>query len=218
VVSESVDFALPDFAAVAAQMRAQGTQLLMDALDTRGNVALCQAMASAGVGVVAKVTNVQNWSATAGSDYASVPGCLDSLWVTASSRSYSDVQYPAVAAFRAAMRRYFPAREALLSQWELEGWAAAQWFTDAARSCQGSDGTGPVDRGCLDRFMQRPQPYDAHGLLIPASFTPAPAPTGLQHACLDVARWQGGTGGGWVTQVADMDTNCFQVPALPYRP
>jgi hypothetical protein len=183
---------------------------------------------------------VQNWSVQTGSDYRSVPGCLDSLWVTASSRSYSDVQYPAVAAFRAAMRRYFPARESKLSQWELEGWAAAQWFADAADSCgaaapsasasaeatasaaaatatAAAGSAAPVDRACLERFLQRPQPYDAHGLLIPTRFSTGPAPTGLQNACLDVARWQGGPGGGWVTQVADMDTDCFQVPALPYR-
>ena len=214
VLSETVDFALPNFAAVAAGMKADRTQVLLDAMDTRGNVALCQAMAAAGVSVAAKVTNVQNWSAQAGTDYSSVPGCLNALWVTANSRSYEDVHYPAVAAFRAAMRRYFPAREGKLSQWELEGWAAAQWFTDAAGSC-GAQVYGRAGRDCLDRFMQRTQPYDAHGLLIPTDFVPRPAPTGLQHACLDVARWQGG---GWVTQVSDMDTNCFLVPALPFRP
>ncbi|MFC1430044.1 ABC transporter substrate-binding protein [Streptacidiphilus sp. N1-3] len=212
VLTETVDFALPNFAAVAAQLKAHGTQLLLDAMDTRGNVALCQAMASAGVAVAAKVTNVQNWTARAGSDYQAVPGCLDALWATADSRSYEDVRYPTVAAFRAAMKRYFPSREGQLSQWEVEGWAAAQWFADAAGSCGAQ-----VDRACLDRYLQRPEPYDAHGLLIPTGFTPKPAPTGPQRACLDVARWQGGADGGWVTQVADMDTDCFQVPALPYR-
>ena len=210
VLNETVDFALPNFAAVAAGMKAAGTRLLMDALDTQGNVALCRAMASAGVSVAAKVTNVQNWSARAGSDYSGVPGCLDALWVTSDSRSYEDVRYPAVAAFRAAMRRYYPSREPLLSQWELEGWAAAQWFADAAGSCGAQ-----VDRACLDRYMTRDQLYDAHRLLIPTDFVAEPPPTGPQHACLNAARWQGG---GWVTQVPDMDTNCFTVPALPYRP
>jgi ABC-type branched-subunit amino acid transport system substrate-binding protein len=210
VLNETVDFALPDFAAVAAGMKADGTQLVMDAMDTGGNVALCQAMAAAGVSVAAKVTNVQNWTAQAGTDYRGVPGCLDALWVTASSRSYADLRYPAVAAFRAAMQRYYPSRGAQLSQWELEGWAAAQWFADAADSCGDQ-----VGHACLDRFMLRPQPYDAHGLLIPTDFVVKPPPTGLQRACLNVARWQGG---GWVTQVPDMDTDCFEVPALPYRP
>jgi ABC-type branched-subunit amino acid transport system substrate-binding protein len=218
VQSETVDFALPNFAAVAAEMKAQRTQLLMDAMDTRGNIGLCQAMAADGVTVAAKVTNVQNWSQQVAQDYASVPGCRDVLWATADSRNYDDVQYPAVAAFRAAMQRYYPDRAGLMSQWELEGWAAAQWFTDAARSC-----SSQVDRACVDRFMQRPQPYDADGLLIPTDFTSKPAPTGLQHACLDVARWEDaatvqGVRGAWVTQVPNMDTTCFDVPALPFHP
>jgi ABC-type branched-subunit amino acid transport system substrate-binding protein len=211
VLNETVDFALPGFAAVAAAMKADRSQLLLDAMDTRGNVALCQAMAAAGVTVAAKVTTGLNWAAQTGADYQSVPGCLNALWATATSRSYADVQYPAVAAFRAAMKRYFPSREGQLSQWELEGWAAAQWFADAAGSCGAQ-----IDRGCLDRYMQRPQPYEAHGLLVPTAFVPQRnPPTGLQRACLDVARWDRG---GWVTQVADMDTNCFEVPALPNRP
>jgi len=221
VQSETVDFALPNFAAVAAEMKAQGTQLLMDAMDTRGNIGLCQAMAAVGVTVAAKVTNVQNWSEQVRQDYADVPGCRDVLWATADSRNYDDVQYPAVAAFRAAMQRYYPQRAGLISQWELEGWAAAQWFTDAARSCGGNGDT--VDRSCVNGFVERPQPYDADGLLIPTDFTAEPAPTGLRRACLDVPRWEdsvtiAGVRGGWVTQVPDMDTNCFEVPALPFHP
>ena len=220
VMSQTVDFELPDFAAVAADMKSQGTQLLMDALDTPGNIALCQAMAADGVTVAAKVTNDQNWSEQVRQDYAAVPGCRNVLWVTSDSRNYEDVQYPAVAAFRAAMQRYYPERAALMSQWELEGWAAAQWFADAALSC----GAGQVDRACVNAFMERPQPYDAHGLLIPTDFTAKPPPTGEQRACLDVARWEdsatfpGGVRGGWVTQVPNMDTDCFEVPALPFRP
>ena len=218
VLSETVDFALPDFAAVAAEMKSQGTQLLLDALDTPGNISLCKAMAADGVTVDAKVTNDQNWSQEVAQDYADVPGCREVLWSTADSRNYDDVQYPAVAAFRAAMQRYYPDRTQLLSQWELEGWAAAQWFTDAARSC-GSE----VDRACVNAFMERSQPYDADGLLIPAGFTAKPTPTGLQKECLDVARWEDsdkvdGVQGGWVTQVPNMDTNCFEVPALPFSP
>jgi ABC-type branched-subunit amino acid transport system substrate-binding protein len=218
VLSETVDFALPDFAAVAAEMKAQGTQLLMDALDTPGNIALCQAMAADGVTVEAKVTNDQNWTQQTAQDYADVPGCRDVLWVTADSRNYDDVQYPAVAAFRAAMQRYYPGRASLMSQWELEGWAAAQWFTDAARSCGAQ-----VDRACVNSYMERPQLYDADGLLIPTDFVSKPPPTGPQRECLDVARWEDsaevqGVKGAWVTQVPDMDTNCFEVPALPYQP
>ncbi|MEZ0066533.1 ABC-type branched-subunit amino acid transport system substrate-binding protein [Streptacidiphilus sp. MAP12-20] len=217
VLSETVDFALPDFAAVAAGMKADHAQLLLDAMDVRGNTALCQAMASSGVSVAAKVTNEQNWSEQVRQDYQQVPGCRAALWTTAGARNYEDVQYPAVAAFRAAIQKYYPDRQGQLSEWELLGWAGAQWFSDAAASCGAN-----VTRACVDGFMTRPQPYDAHGVLIPADFVPHPTPpTGPQHACLNVARWedsaQGGKG-GWVTQTPDMNANCFDVPALPFRP
>lgn len=216
VLSQTVDLALPSFQAVATALKADGTQLLFDALDTRGNAGLCQAIDAAGIQLAAKVTTVQNWSQTVARDYQAAPGCRNVLWATSSSRNYEDTRYPAVKAFRDAMARYYPERGPLLSAWELEGWAAAQWLTDAMDSC----GTG-LTRACVERFMNRSQPYDAHGLLIPTSFTPEPRPTGPAHACLDVARWQdrpASGGPGWVTQVADMDTNCFDVPQLPYRP
>jgi ABC-type branched-subunit amino acid transport system substrate-binding protein len=216
VLSQTVDLALPDFQAVAAAMKADGTQLLFDAMDTRGNAALCNAMDTAGVKVLAKVTNVENWGESVRDDYRSSPDCRNVLWATSSSRNYEDVQYPAVQQFRAAMARYFPDQASQLSAWNLEGWAAAQWLTDAIGSCGAS-----VTRACVERFMERAEPYDAHNLILPASFTPTPPPTGTTHACLNAARWQDsaqGGRGGWVTQVADMDTNCFDVPELAYTP
>ncbi|WP_345700009.1 ABC transporter substrate-binding protein [Kitasatospora terrestris] len=216
VLSQSVDLALPNFQAVAAAMKADGTELLLDAMDTRGNAALCQALDAADVRLTAKVTNVQNWSATARTAYRDSPDCRNSLWATSSSRNYEDVGQPAVKEFREAMARYYPDREPLLSAWELEGWAAAQWLTDAMDSC-GRE----LTRDCVGRFMDRPQPYDAHGLIVPASFTPEPRPTGPTRACLNAARWQDAAfdgRGGWLTQVPDMTTTCFDVPQLPYQP
>ncbi|MFF2953818.1 ABC transporter substrate-binding protein [Kitasatospora sp. NPDC057965] len=216
VLVQTVDFALPNFQAVAAAVRADGSQLLFDAMDTRGNAALCRSLDESGVHITAKVTNVQNWSESVRTDYQASPTCRNELWATSSSLNYEDVGHPAVAAFRAAMARYYPDREPLLSAWELEGWAGAQWLTDAMDSC-GAD----LTRACVERFMNRPEPYDAHGLILPASFVPQPPPTGLTRACLNAARWQDsaeGGRGGWVTQVASMTTTCFDVPQLPYQP
>jgi hypothetical protein len=98
----------------------------------------------------------------------------------------------------------------------LEGWAGAQWLTDAMDSC-GAD----LTRQCVEDYMNRETPYDAHGLLLPASFVPTPRPTGLLRACLNAAQWEDSANsghGGWVTRVPDMDTNCYDVPQLPYRP
>ncbi|GAA3003814.1 hypothetical protein GCM10010519_39810 [Streptomyces lactacystinicus] len=62
VLLRTVDFALPNFQAVAAAVHADGSQLLFDAMDSRGNAALCRAPDEAGVTVAAKGTNVQNSS------------------------------------------------------------------------------------------------------------------------------------------------------------
>ncbi|WP_030693954.1 ABC transporter substrate-binding protein [Streptomyces globisporus] len=206
VVEEQVDFALPNFRAVAADLRAEHVDLLFDAMDTHGNVRLCEAMETLGVKVAAKVTNVQNWSSAVSHDYARAPGCRASLWVTGSSRNYDDTGHPAVRAFRTAMG------DRPLSQWQLEGWAAAMWFTDAARSCLAR---GALTRGCVEEFMNRPEPYTARGLLLPVRFERTARPPATRNTCLSVARWQDGR--GWVSQ-GDMTENCATVPQLGYRP
>ncbi|MFE7120079.1 ABC transporter substrate-binding protein, partial [Streptomyces sp. NPDC057654] len=221
VTGEQVDFALPNFRAVAADMRARGTDLVFDALDTHGNARLCEAMDAAGVKVTAKVTNVQNWTASVREDYKGAPGCRNALWATGSSRNHDEIGDGEVRAFRAGMDRY--AHKAPLSQWALEGWAAAMWFTDAATSC-----SGPVTRGCVRRFMERGTPYTARGLLLPVSYEHLAEPPTSRRTCLSVARWRDGAGDGqkgagggagrWVTEGGDMIHNCFTVPLLAYRP
>jgi branched-chain amino acid transport system substrate-binding protein len=215
VVSEQVDFALPNFAAVASDMRSRGVQVVFDAIDTSGNGKLCAAIDQVGLSLAAKVTTVQSWDQTVPATYATAPRCRNALYATASDRNYEDTKYPQVAAFRVAMQKYFPDRQDKLSMWELEGWVSAQWLTDGIASC----GTA-VSRGCVERFMNRSQPYDAHGLILPAGFSvTAPQPT--QSGCLNAARWQDsayGGRGGWVTQVPDMNTNCFIVPVISYTP
>lgn len=205
VVGEQVDFALPNFRAVAADLRQQGVDLVFDAMDTHGNAQLCEAMDAAGVRVTAKVTNVQNWASSVPKDFKNAPSCRNALWVTGSSRNYDDVTHPAVREFREAMK----GRE--LSQWQLEGWAAAMWFTDAARFC-----AADLTRACVERFVNRPEPYTAHGLLLPVGYEKLAEPPKTRRTCLSVARWQDDK--GWVTQGGEMTENCRDVAQLPYRP
>ncbi|MEW2387804.1 ABC transporter substrate-binding protein [Streptomyces venezuelae] len=205
VVTEQVDFALPNFRAAAADLKEQGADLVFDAMDTHGNARLCEAMDDVGAKVTAKVTNVQNWTSSVGDDYKDAPRCRNALWATGSSRNYEDTGHPAVREFRAAVRGKG------LSQWQLEGWAAAMWFTDAAKSCPGGD----VTRACVDRFMNRNKPYSARGLLIPVTFEHRAQPPRTRRTCLSVARWRDGD--GWVTQ-GDMNDQCFDVPQLAYQP
>ncbi|MFE2300005.1 ABC transporter substrate-binding protein [Streptomyces sp. NPDC059445] len=206
VVGEQVDFALPDFRAAAADLKAQGADLVFDALDTHGNSQLCKAMDDVGARVTAKVTNVQNWTSTVPEDYKDAPRCRNALWATGASRNYEDTGDTAVREFRDATKG-LPSH----SQWQLEGWAAARWFTDAATSCAR---TG-ITRGCVDAFMNRGEPYTAGGLLLPVTYERLAEPPKTRRTCLSVARWRDGK--GWVTQ-GDMNTNCFDVPQIAYRP
>ncbi|HSA51551.1 MAG TPA: ABC transporter substrate-binding protein [Yinghuangia sp.] len=218
VVDKQVDFALANFDAAVVDMRNRGVDIVFDAIDTRGNALLCKAMDGAGLRVQAKVSTVQSQNALVKSEFKDSPTCRNSIHVTGTSRSYEDVGHPAVAEFRDAMRTYFPDREDKMSQWTLEGWASAQWLVDAIASC-GAD----VTRECVEAFVNRPEGYDAHGLLVPVDFRPLTAEEVRQPAkwCINAVRWQDSANdgkGGWVDQVPDMDTNCFVVPSLPYKP
>ncbi|MGW3414467.1 ABC transporter substrate-binding protein [Streptomyces sp. NPDC000888] len=206
VVAEQVDFALPNFRAVAADLKEQGADLVFDALDTHGNAQLCEAMDAVGASVIAKVTNVQNWTSAVASDYKDSPRCRNALWVTGASRNYSDAGDAAVREFRDATKGL-----KTHSQWQLEGWAAAMWFSDAAESCAS---TG-VTRACVDRFMNRGEPYSADGLLVPVVYDRLSEPPATRRTCVSVARWEDDR--GWVSQ-GDMNSNCFEVPQLGYRP
>ncbi|MEV5107147.1 ABC transporter substrate-binding protein [Streptomyces massasporeus] len=206
VVTEQVDFALPNFRAVAADLKEQGADLVFDAIDGHGNARLCQAMDETGAHVTAKVTNVQNWTSTVADDYKDAPRCRNALWATGASRNFEDTGDTAVREFREATKDL-----KTHSQWQLEGWAAARWFTDAATSCAA---TG-ITRACVDAHMNRSQGYTAGGLLLPVRFDRLPEPPRTSRTCLSVARWQDGE--GWVGQ-GDMNRTCFTVPQLAYTP
>ncbi|MFH8491757.1 ABC transporter substrate-binding protein [Streptomyces longisporoflavus] len=205
VITEQVDFALPNFRAAAADLKEQGADLVFDAMDTHGNARLCEAMDEVGANVTAKVTNVQNWTSSVADDYKDAPRCRNALWATGASRNYEDTDHPAVREFRDAMKGHKD-----LGQWQLEGWAAAMWFTDAATSCRGD-----VTRACVDRFMNRGKSYTARGLLLPVTYEERAEPPETRMTCVSVARWKDSE--GWVTQ-GDMNKNCFDVPQLSYQP
>ncbi|MFJ5778274.1 ABC transporter substrate-binding protein [Streptomyces sp. NPDC093094] len=206
VVTEQVDFVLPNFRAVAADLKEQGADLVFDAIDSHGNAQLCRAMDDVGARVTAKVTNVQNWTSTVADDYKDAPRCRNALWVTGSSRNFDDTSFPAVREFRDATKGL-----ETHTQWQLEGWAAARWFTEAATACAAEG----VTRACVDAFMNRSEGFTAGGLLLPVTFERLAEPPATRRTCLSVARWKDGT--GWVSQ-GEMDDTCFEVPQLPYEP
>ncbi|MCT7356785.1 ABC transporter substrate-binding protein [Streptomyces sp. 15-116A] len=207
VVTEQVDFALPNFRAVAADLKQQGADLVFDAIDGHGNARLCQAMDEVGADVTAKVTNVQNWTSTVAENYKDAPRCRNALWATGSSRNFEDTGHPAVREFREGTKHL-----ETHSQWQLEGWAAARWFTDAATACARDGG---ITRACVDAYVDRSDGYTAGGLLLPVDFKVSQAPPRTSRTCLSVARWQDDE--GWVSQ-GDMERTCFTVPQLAYEP
>lgn len=215
VVMEQIDFALPNWNTAVLDMKSRGVQIIFDALDTGGNASLCDAIDGNSMPIQAKVTTVESWDNTVPTNYSGAADCRNHLYATSSDLNYEDTQYPAVAQFRAAMQKYFPSRQGLLSEWQLEGWASAQWLTDAIGSCGQN-----VTRACVESYINRTTPYTAHGLIEPTTFTVIP-PTPTVNDCFNVARWQdsaSGGKGGWVTQVPNMTTNCFVTPNLPYSP
>ena len=205
-----VNFALPDFNTVAISFKHTGVQYVYDALDSAANVRLCQALDQNNVTLTAKVLTTQAWNQTVNSDYASAPKCRNELWVTGNTRNYEDTQYHQVALFRQQMSADGDGGAKQLSDWALEGWAGGLWFSDAARSC-GAD----LTRVCVEKYMNRAQPYDGHGLLTPRKFTELSVEPPIIRDCINVARWVSAKD-AWVTQVPDMDTNCFRVKNFSY--
>jgi branched-chain amino acid transport system substrate-binding protein len=214
VVQEQVNLGLPNYDAIVLDMKSKGVDSVYDAIDDGGNAKLCAAMDAHAFTVKAKVTTTQGWSDEVGQIYSKSPKCRNSIFAVGNTRNYDDTKYPAVAAFRNAITTYLPSRQSKLNDWTLEGYASAQWLTDAMSSC-GAD----LTRACVEKYMNSGVAYDGHGLLTPRNFTHVATPPTTGRNCIDVARWQDsadGGKGGWVTQIPNMDTNCFTVPLLSY--
>ena len=217
VLAKEINFALPDYDSAVLDLRAQGVRYVYDALDSGGNENLCASMDANGLSdqLTAKVTTTQSWTDTVRTEYDSSPKCRNVIWATGNTRNYEDTQYAGVAAFRAAMTRRHTDGPNEMSEWALEGWAGAQWLSDAMASCGAQ-----LTRGCVETFMNREVTYDGQGLLTPRSFKRYPHRAHYR-TCINVARWQDSANsghGGWVTQVADMDTNCTEAKEILYPP
>jgi branched-chain amino acid transport system substrate-binding protein len=214
VVVKTVNFALPDYDSVAIDFKNQGVKYVYDTIDREGNIRLCKALDDNGVSdsLQAKVLTTQSWEQSVDSDYGDSPKCRNKLEATGMTRNFEDTKYPGVAAFRQQMAADGHGGANQLSEWALEGWAGGQWLADAIASC-GAD----VTRRCVEKFVNAgpSHPYDAHGLLVPRYFEERSTPREPQTNCINVARWSD-SAHGWVTQVPDMDKNCFTVHEWPY--
>jgi branched-chain amino acid transport system substrate-binding protein len=216
VTAKQLNFVLPDYDGAVVAMKRAGVQFVFDAIDRLGSVRLCQAMEQGGLRVTAKVTTTQGWVASVKSDYRSSPHCRNEIWATGNTLNYDDTAAPQVATFRQQMRAEGMDNADTMSEWAIEGWAGAMWLADAMKSC-GAD----LTRHCVEQYMARPIDYTAGGLLQPRRFTHQTRPDTTAHNCLNVVRWQDSANdgkGGWVNEVEDMTTNCFDVHVITYSP
>jgi branched-chain amino acid transport system substrate-binding protein len=211
VVKKVVNFALPDYDSVAIDFKNNNVQYVYDTIDRSGNVRLCKALDDNRVNFTAKVLTTQSWEQSIAGDYSASPSCRNKLWATGNTRNYEDTKYEQVTEFRQQMAADGHGGANDLSDWALEGWAGGLWFADAAASC-GAD----LTRKCVEAFMNTGRPYDGHGLLTPRQFRELKSAPSEDTNCINVARWQD-SAHGWVTQVPDMDKNCFRVPNLGYN-
>lgn len=214
VVMEEINLGLPNWDAAVLDMKSKGVQIVYDALDGGGNRNLCNAIQTQGLQMQAKVLTSQGWTDQAAELYGSTPACLNNLYALSQTRNYNDVGHPEIAKFREAVDKYVPDWSNKVSMWMLEGYISAKWLTDAIESC-GAD----VTRACVEEFLNRDEPYDADGLLLPRNFAKVAEPPRTNRECLSVARWTGQSPlgrPGWTTQES-MDTNCFDdLPVYGY--
>jgi branched-chain amino acid transport system substrate-binding protein len=209
-----VNLGLANYGSAVAQMKSDGVDLVADAIDLNGSQHLCQAIEQNSAflhQMKAKLSTVANWTQSLGHDLSSTPGCLAKSWANSQSANFADTSNPQVKAFQAAMHKYFPNDIPHNHQFALEGYAAAAWFTDAVRSCGAK-----VTRACVEKYMNRPTPWNSHGLME----TPL---TGFQHfdyskphrQCVSVAQWSR-SANTWVTR-ASLTHTCYIAKGFKYQ-
>ena len=159
-----------------------------------------------------KLTTLAGWGASVGKDFSNTPKCANKSWADAYSLNFQDSTNAQVAKYNAAMRTYFPSDLPHNHQFAFEGWIGAMWFTDAARSCGAN-----LTRTCVEKYMNRPTPYLARGLLIPSvSFQLGNSHyyNGLTKQCVSAAQWSN-SANRWITR-ATPASNCYQSRAYSY--
>jgi branched-chain amino acid transport system substrate-binding protein len=203
--------ALPQWDSAVLDMKSKGIKFMFDSLDIGGNQNLCKSIDSNKLVLTAKVSTISTWSQSVGStfDYpcrtyiysSDVPGTL----------GYDQTSNPEIAKFRAAMKRYFPSRENSMYEWNVDGWASAMWFADAAKSCGAN-----LTRACLISYLNRPQPYSAHGIWYPRNNVKYNFQTKKTlNQCITIAHWVEAKKS--FETVGDYHNTCYTTPYIPYQ-
>jgi len=207
----SENVALPQWDSDVLSMKAKGIQFVFDSIDIGGNQNFCKSIDSNHLVLKAKVSTISTWAQSVGTtfDYpcrtyiysSDIPGSL----------GYDQTSNPEIATFRAAMKRYFPNREDKMFEWNVDGWASAMWFADAAKSCGAN-----LTRTCLISYLNRPKPYAAHGIWYPRNNVKYNFQTKKTlDQCITIAHWDEARK-SFVT-VGDYHNTCYTTPYIPYQ-
>jgi branched-chain amino acid transport system substrate-binding protein len=209
-----VNLGLANYGSAVAQMKADGVDLVADAIDLNGSQHLCQAIeqnSSFLHQMKAKLSTVANWTQSLGHDLAQTPGCLAKSWADSTSANFADTSNPQVKKFQAAMHKYFPNDIPHNHQFALEGYAGAMWFTDAVRSCGAK-----VTRTCVEKYMNRPKPWSGRGLMeTPLTGFQKFDYSGTHRQCVSAAQWSR-SANTWVTR-ASLTHTCYNAKGFRYQ-
>jgi branched-chain amino acid transport system substrate-binding protein len=180
--------AAPTFDTDAVNMKAKGVDGVWDALDTNANAKLCQAFDRNQFHPKAKVSTIESWGQLVSS--WSAP-CRNSVFVTGTEDSYSNMGNPAVAQFRHDFDTY--CKGCPMHEWSLDGYGTGQMFGDALTAMGGA----PTRAG-FEAWMNGLNNYTNHGLWAPLDFHvydfSKPHPQ-----CFIIAQWQD-SANGYVTR------------------
>ena len=207
---QQVNFAVPNWDSVVADMESRGVDGIWDAIDANGNAGICEAMHDAGFTVKAKVHNVNGWTR----EVRNFPDeCRATLYATAESRPNGDLSHDGVVEFRQTIQAlYGEEYDANLHQWAFEGWVAAKLITEGIAS-MGAD----VTRDGLIDWMNSHDAWDGDGLTVPLQWQPVDfEAAGSGTECITMAKWDDGEQN--FLPVATVPYCEDDVPWLPYSP
>jgi len=202
-----VNFANPNFDQYVDEMKANGTDMILDVIDDGTNRKLCDTMQRKGLSVKAKVSTVVSYGDEIGTDFSDI--CRPSIYIGGDTMTYSDRSNPAVDEFRTAFDTYQPG--APLHQWSLEGWMAGKALTEALLTM----GPAPTRQG-LEDWLRGLNKYTNGGLSVPndyqvEDYPNQPTATG---DCIAIAQWSDEQQ-GWIQRTGpggDCFDGTFQYP------
>jgi ABC-type branched-subunit amino acid transport system substrate-binding protein len=185
VYTGETQVAEPDYTGHVLQMKDRGVEGVWDTMEINNNIRLLQAMDRQGWAPKAKVSTIAVYGQDIG---AQVPGpSKNSLFVSSTTRAYTDLKHPPMANFVKLFDRFFPNKKK--HAWNVDGYRGALMFGDAVEAL------GPnVTREGMVKWLNSVTDYDPDGLgrpidykLTPASEYEKPRP---DVSCFAVARYQ----------------------------